>query len=231
MKALIIEDKRQLADAVCEYLRRNKIIAVAKYDGQVGFEESLSDIYDAIILDLMLPSKDGFSIIRDLRKRGVDTPILVVTARASTDDKVKTLLSGADDYMTKPFVLEELLARLYALTRRKGIVTPNVITFGDISLDILNHTMNKDGKKISLSLKEYQIIEMLISSGEKIVQKSYLMDKVWGIDSVAYYNSAEVYVTFLRRKLKALASAIRIKSIRNVGYRLIQEECPLSEAV
>lgn len=178
MKALIIEDKRQLADAVCEYLRRNKIIAVAKYDGQVGFEESLSDIYDVIILDLMLPSKDGFSIIRDLRKRGVDTPILVVTARASTDDKVKTLLSGADDYMTKPFVLEELLARLYALTRRKGNVTPNEITFGDISLDILNHTMNKDGKKISLSLKEYQIIEMLISSGEKIVQKSYLMDKV-----------------------------------------------------
>lgn len=178
MKALIIEDKRQLADAVCEYLRLNKIIAVAKYDGQAGFEESLSGIYDVIILDLMLPSKDGFSIIRDLRKRGVDTPILVVTARISTDDKVETLLSGADDYMTKPFVLEELLARLYALTRRKGYVTPNEITFGDISLDILNHTLNKGGKKISLSLNVYQIIEMLISSGEKIVQKSYLTDKI-----------------------------------------------------
>lgn len=224
MKVLIVEDKRQLADAVREYLKMNKVSAVTKFDGQEGFEEAQSGVYDVIVLDLMLPNKDGFSIIKDLRALKIDTPIIVLTAKTSTDDKVESLLSGADDYMTKPFVLEELLARLYVLSRRKGKIVPNEIRFGDISLDKLNHTLNKDGKEITLSLKEYQIIELLISNGDKIVQKSFLIDKVWGYDSDAYYNSAEVYVTFLRRKLKSLDSAVKIKSIRNVGYKLVLDD-------
>lgn len=220
MKVLLIEDKKQLADAIREYLKMHKIDAVEKNDGIEGFEEALTGLYDVIVLDLMLPGKDGLSIIHELRMKHIDTPILVLTAKVSTDDKVQCLLAGADDYLTKPFVLEELLVRLFVLTRRKSQFVPNEISFGDIRLDKLNHTLNKEDKSISLSMKEYQIMELLASNTDQILEKNVILQRVWGKDVDNYYNSAEVYISFLRRKLEAIHSTCRIKSIRNVGYKL-----------
>jgi len=224
MKALIVEDKQQLADAIREYLKNHKVDAVAKYDGKEGYEEAKRGIYDVIVLDLMLPSMDGLSIIKALRAEKFETPIIVLTAKASTEDKVECLLAGADDYLTKPFVLEELLARLFVLTRRKGAVLPNVLTFSDISLDKLNHVLMKGDDKVSLSLKEYEIMEMLMLNSEQIVEKRYILNKIWGKEEEAYYNSAEVYISFLRKKLLVLNSRVEIKSLRNVGYKLIESD-------
>lgn len=220
MKTLLVEDKKQLADAIKEYLRMHKIDAVEKNDGLEGYQEAMTGIYDVIVLDLMLPSKDGLSIIKDLRANKIDTPILILTANVSTDEKVQCLLAGADDYVTKPFVLEELLARLFVLTRRKSQYLPDEIRAGDVKLDKLNHTLSKDDVILNLSMKEYQIMELLMDNTEKIVEKGLILQRVWGKEADTYYNSAEVYISFLRRKLKALHSICSIKSIRNVGYKL-----------
>jgi DNA-binding response OmpR family regulator len=224
MKVLIVEDKKQLADAIQEYLKMHKVDSTVKLDGLEGYDEAATGLYDVIILDLMLPLKDGLSIIKDLRANNVQTPIIILTAKATTDDKVQSLLAGADDYLTKPFVLEELLARLYVLTRRKGKIIPDQVAFGNISLDKLNHTLVKDNRSISLSLKEYLIMELLITNTDKIVEKNYILDRVWGYDSDSFYNSVEVYVSFLRKKLESLDANIKIKSIRNVGYKLMIKE-------
>lgn len=224
MKVLIVEDKKQLADAIQEYLKMHKVDSTVKLDGLEGYDEAATGLYDVIILDLMLPLKDGLSIIKDLRANNVQTPIIILTAKATTDDKVQGLLAGADDYLAKPFVLEELLARLYVLTRRKGKIIPDQVAFGNISLDKLNHTLVKDNRSISLSLKEYLIMELLITNTDKIVEKNYILDRVWGYDSDSFYNSVEVYVSFLRKKLESLDANIKIKSIRNVGYKLMIKE-------
>ncbi len=223
MKALIVEDKVQLADAIKEYLKMRKVDTTVKYEGLEGYSEAAKGIYDVVVLDLMLPNKDGLSIIRDLRANKIETPIIVLTAKASTEDKVECLLAGADDYLTKPFVLEELLARLLVLTRRKGTIVPNDIEYGDIKLDKLNHTLNKGEISIPLSLKEYQIMEILMTNTDKIVEKSYILEKVWGMESDTYYNSAEVYISFIRKKLEGIHAGIRVKSIRNVGYKLLAD--------
>lgn len=222
MKTLVVEDKIQLADAIKGYLKMRKIDCVVSYDGLEGYKEALRNIYDVIVLDLMLPNKDGLSIIKDLRNEGIDTPIIVLTAKAFTEDKVECLLAGADDYLTKPFVLEELLARLLVLTRRKGKIQPNEMCYGDIKLDKLTHTLAKDNTSINLSLKEYQILEMLIDSANKIVEKSFILEKIWGSTSEQYYNSVEVYISFLRKKLESIHAKVNIKSARNVGYILTE---------
>ena len=221
MKALIVEDKVQLADAIKEYLKMRKVDTTVKYEGLEGYQEAAKGIYDVVVLDLMLPNKDGLSIIRDLRANKIETPIIVLTAKSSTEDKVECLLAGADDYLTKPFVLEELLARLLVLTRRKGNIVPNDIEYGDVKLDKLNHTFNKGENSIALSLKEYQIMEILMTNTDKIVEKSYILEKVWGMESDTYYNSAEVYISFIRKKLEGIHAEIKVKSIRNVGYKLL----------
>ena len=164
---------------------------------------------------------DGLTIIKELRNKKVETPIIVLTAKSSTEDKVECLLAGADDYLTKPFVLEELLARLLVLTRRKGNIVPNTISYGDIKLDKLNHTLSKDENAIPLSLKEYQIMEILMTNTNKIVEKSFILEKVWGNESDTYYNSAEVYISFIRKKLEAINADVKVKSIRNVGYKIL----------
>ena len=221
MKALIVEDKVQLADAIKEYLKTRKVDTTVRYEGQEGFNEASKGIYDVIVLDLMLPNMDGLTIIKELRNKKVETPIIVLTAKSSTEDKVECLLAGADDYLTKPFVLEELLARLLVLTRRKGNIVPNTISYGDIKLDKLNHTLSKDENAIPLSLKEYQIMEILMTNTNKIVEKSFILEKVWGNESDTYYNSAEVYISFIRKKLEAINADVKVKSIRNVGYKIL----------
>ena len=220
MKALLIEDKEQLADAIREYLNMHKINAVSYTDGLAGYQEARSNQYDVIILDLMLPSKDGLSIIKDLRKDKINTPILVLTAKISTDDKVECLLAGADDYVTKPFVLEELLARLYVLTRRKNQYVSNVVEYSDLALDKMNHTIKCGEEIISLSFREFQILELLVTNTERIVPKNEIALKIWGEENDSNSTSVEAYISFLRRKLKAIHTSVKIKSIRNVGYKL-----------
>lgn len=224
MKTLIVEDKTQLADAIKEYLRMRKIEAVVKYDGIDGYKEALKDIYDVIVLDLMLPNKDGLSIIKDLRMMKIDTPIIVLTAKSLTEEKVECLVAGADDYLTKPFVLEELLARLLALTRRKGNIVPNKIEYENISLDKLTHVISCGNNSLQLSVKEFDIMEILMLNAGVIVEKRRILEKVWGIESDTYYNSCEVYISFLRKKLQGMKSNVKIKSIRNVGYSLTSKD-------
>lgn len=222
MKVLIIEDKSLLVEAVEKYLESHKIETHSELDGLKGYEEAKKGIYDVIVLDLMLPNKDGLTIIKDLRLNKIDTPILVLTAKVSTDDKVACLMSGADDYMTKPFVLDELRARLFVLTRRRTQFVPNEITYGNLHLDRLNHSMYTEGHTtIQLSLKEYQIMEILLNNTEKIIEKDQILRRVWS-DRTAdeYYNSCEVYISFLRRKLEKLNANVIIKSVRNVGYKV-----------
>ena len=220
MKTLIVEDKAKLADAIKEYLVNRKIDTTVRYDGLEGYREARTGVYDVIVLDLMLPNKDGLSIIRDLRACHIQSPIIVLTAKASTEDKVECLLAGADDYLTKPFALEELLARLYVLTRRKGNIVANQESFGDIVLDKLKHTLSHNQNTVSLSSKEYMIMELFFEDTNQIVEKSYIMEKVWGNADDGNYNSAEVYVSFLRKKLEGIDAETKIKSVRNIGYKL-----------
>ncbi len=223
MKALIVEDKAPLADAVKDYLKMKKVDTIVRYDGMEGYKEALVGNFDVMILDLMLPGKDGFSIIKDLRANKIETPILVLSAKSSTEDKVECLLAGADDYLTKPFVLEELLARLLTLTRRKGNIIPNEITFGDIRLNKLTHALSRGELSVSLSLKEYQIMEILMTNSKKIVEKDFIISKVWNSKDDRDYNSAEVYVSFLRKKLVGLKAESTIRSVRNLGYKLVEK--------
>jgi DNA-binding response OmpR family regulator len=221
MKILLVEDKSQLADAIQEYLKSAKIETDIALDGEAGSEMALSGTYDAIILDVMLPLKDGIAVLKDIRHAPLSTPVMMLSAKATTDDKVIALMDGADDYMTKPFALEELRARLIALTRRKGILLPDVLSFADVSLDRLNHTLGCGTKSVSLSLKEFQIFEILITTTDRIVEKPFILGRVWGGDSDSYYNSVEVYVSFLRHKLTAIDSQVIIKSVRSIGYKLL----------
>lgn len=220
MRVLMVEDKKSLADSVKNYLRSNKIDTTTENDGLEGYLLALKEAFDVLILDLTLPHKDGLAIIKDLRANEIYTPILVLSGRTSTHDKVQALLSGADDYMTKPFVLEELLARLFALTRRKGIIIPMEQEISDLTLDRLNHTLVKGEQTAGLTAKEFQIMDVLFQKGSNVVKKEDLVLLAWGSKDTSLYNSVEVYITFLRRKIKSLGSNVEIKSARNFGYYL-----------
>ncbi len=220
MKILLVDDERQFSAAVAEILRRHNYSVDTVYNGQDGLDYALSGIYDLIILDVMLPVLDGFTVLRALRARKADTPILMLTAKSEISDKIGGLNLGADDYITKPFDTEELLARIRALLRRKEKYTGDVLSFNDISIDRESPQLICGGKKIALGKKEFQILEMLMMSAGKCIDKERFIEKIWGYDTEAEYNTIEVYVSFLRKKLAAVGSSTEIKSIRGVGYTL-----------
>lgn len=225
MKILVIEDKVSLTDAIAEYLKQKKNIVTIKNDGEKGFVEARDEIYDVIVLDIMLPHKNGLDILKDLRANKNETPIILLSALSEIDDKIRGLNLGADDYLAKPFSLDELYARILALTRRKGIVdTSDSLTFGDIILNKNSHELKANDEVIQLGIKEYEILSLLIEANPKQVNKEFLTIKIWGYDSDTLYNNVEVYVSFLRRKLKALKSNVTIKSIRSIGYILDYEK-------
>ena len=190
------------------------------YDGDQGLSYAESGSYDVIILDVMLPRKSGLEVVAELRRANVATPVLMLTARTTVQDKITGLDSGADDYMTKPFSPAELLAHLRALTRRQGQVVFEKIDFGDISLNLESHDLSCGSKSINLSYKEFSIANILISSKGQIISKDMLISKVWGVESSAVDNNVEAYVSFLRKKLKFLGSNTQIETVRKVGYRL-----------
>ena len=221
MRLLLVEDEIQLSEALNQILTKNKYTVDAVYDGEDGLDYALSDVYDGIILDIMIPKLNGLEILKKIRKEGIQTPVIMLTAKSQIEDKVYGLDCGADDYLSKPFAPEELLARLRAITRRKDIlVNDNVLSFGDIKLNVDTYDLEVNGENIRLTLKEFDIIKYFIDRPKCVVSKDDLITKLWGFDSEVEYNNIEVYISFIRKKLTYLKSKINIVTIRGVGYRL-----------
>lgn len=220
MRILVVEDEKRLADALVQILIEDKYMADVTYSGTDGLQYAKSGIYDAIILDVMLPGMNGYEIAKSLRKKKIETPILMLTAKDAISDKVTGLDSGADDYMTKPFAPEELLARIRALTRRHGEIIIDEIEFDDLTLNLSNSDLKCGVKSVHLNFKEFEILKLLMSSGDAAVTKDSIITKVWGYDSNAEDNNVEAYISFLRKKLFFLKSNVSITALRKVGYRL-----------
>ena len=220
MNVLVVEDERNLADAICEILKAEGMKTDVTYDGTTALTLAKSGMYDAIVLDFMLPGMSGLDVVRETRRAGISTPVLMLTARTSTSDKVDGLDAGADDYMTKPFETPELLARLRALTRRTGDVVIEEASFGDLRLDLTTHDLRCDDKSVHLSGKEFEVMRMLMSSNARVVSKQDLLMRVWGGSAEASENSVEAYISFLRKKMNHLHSKVQITTLRMLGYRL-----------
>ena len=223
MQILVVEDDVRLAQALCRILEESGYNTDAVHDGQSGLDYAESGIYDVVILDVMLPKMDGFTVVSNLRRAGVNTPVLLLTARDAVPDKICGLDSGADDYMTKPFSPAELMAHLRALTRRQGEVLFEVITSGDVSLNLESHDLTCGDQSIHLSYKEFSLARVLMANAGAAVSKATLIEKVWGLEAATDENNVEAYVSFLRKKLKFLGSASRIETLRGAGYRFAAE--------
>ena len=220
MNVLVVEDERRLADAIVRILSDAGYNAEAVYNGRDGLTSAQSGLYDLCILDVMLPLMDGFEVVHELRREQNSMPVLMLTARTTTEDKVSGLDAGADDYMTKPFEAPELLARVRALLRRQGEVVLEELHFADITLDIATHDLSCGERKVHLSGKEFEVMSMLMSSNARVVSKQDLLTRVWGADAEASENSVEAYVSFLRKKLAHVESKVQVTTLRMLGYRL-----------
>ena len=219
MKILIVEDEIQLADALCELLKRNTYSADVCYNGIDGLDNALTGVYDCIILDIMLPGMNGLDVLRHMRSEKINTPVLLLTARSEVNDKINGLDCGADDYLTKPFVTGELLARIRALTRRKGeIVDENRLQFNGLVLNKNTCSISCGNNDVKLSLKEYNVMEMLIANPGQILPKERIIEKIWGSESDVEYNNIEVYISFLRKKIASISADVQIKTARGIGY-------------
>lgn len=220
MQILIVEDEKRLANALKQILTEQKYKTDVVYDGNDGLEYGLSGIYDVIILDIMIPYKDGFQVAYELRQNKIKTPILMLTAKDTIPDKVSGLNSGADDYMTKPFAPEELLARVRALTRRQGEVMLDETSFGDFKFNASNCQLTKNVKSVHLNYKESEILKLFLQKPNVIISKEEIITRVWGYDSDAGSNNVEAYISFLRRKLDFINSNVEIISAKKLGYRM-----------
>lgn len=221
MNILIIEDEYSLADAVAETLNGEGFNTCIKTNGEDGEDEALTDNYDLILLDVMLPEKNGFDILRSLRNMGINTPIIMLTAKSEIEDKLNGLEHGADDYVTKPFSMRELMARVKTVIKRaKNIEDTEVLQYGDISLDVKNAKLICGNNEIQISGKELDLLELLLMNKNQVSTKENIIERIWGYDSEAEYNNVEVYITFIRRKLKLINSKVKIKAVRGLGYKL-----------
>jgi len=222
MRLLLVEDEKRMAQALCEILRLEKYEVDHYANGLDGLAAVESGIYDLVILDVMLPGMNGYEIAKAVRSKGIKTPILMLTAKAELDDKVTGLDSGADDYLTKPFMTKELLARLRALGRRVLGTADGVLAFGDIALDTATLTLScvRNGQSVRLSEKEYHILEYFIANSGQVLTREQFAVKIWGFESEAEYNNVEVYMSFTRKKLDFVGAKTAIKAVRGVGYEL-----------
>ena len=225
MRLLIVEDEKRLADTLRQLLHRQGYTADVSYDGIAGLDNGMSGVYDLILLDVMLPGMNGFQVAQELRRNGVAAPILMLTAKSDLADRVHGLDCGADYYLTKPFEAEELLACVRTLLRRAGgpLHEGDTLTWGDLSLERGTFTLACGARNVRLSRREYDLMELLMRNGDQVVTKEQMLVKVWGYDSQAEDNNAEVYISFLRRKLAHLHSCVKIKTLRMLGYCLTQE--------
>lgn len=220
MQVLVVEDDVRLAQAIGHILEEQRYHVDLVHDGAEGLTWAESGIYDVIVLDVMLPHMDGFEIVRALRRKNVATPVLMLTARDATRDKVTGLDAGADDYLTKPFETAEFLARIRSLARRRGEVQFERLSFGDLELDLENCDLVCNGQSIHLSFKEFSLLNILMTNPQQAVSKETLITKVWGYDSTAEDNNVEAYISFLRKKLGFLGSQVKIVTLRQIGYKL-----------
>ncbi|WP_139904308.1 response regulator transcription factor [Clostridium thermarum] len=221
MRILLVEDEIPLAEALAQILRKNNYTVDMVHDGEIGLDNAFSDIYDLIILDIMLPKMDGLTVLKNIRKEGLGVPVILLTAKGEITDKVAGLDSGADDYLAKPFATEELLARIRAVARRKGEVIQNsTLKFGDIELNPSTLKLSTSTKEVKLILKESELLELLINRKNSATSKELIIEKLWGFDSEVEHNHVEVYISFLRKKLAFLNSKVIISTVRGVGYIL-----------
>ncbi|MCR5213763.1 MAG: response regulator transcription factor [Eubacterium sp.] len=222
MKLLIAEDEKRMSDALKELFRQEGYDSDCVYDGEAALDLLRSGIYDVVILDVMMPKMNGYSVADKIRKEGNTTPILMLTAKSDLDDKVIGLDSGADDYLTKPFMTKELLARVRALTRRNAGYHEEILTFGDISLtpSTAELTCVTNGQSVRLSDKEYRILEYMMSNKGMILSREQFAVKIWGFESDSEYNNVEVYMSFTRKKLAFVGASTEIKAVRGIGYEL-----------
>ena len=219
MRILLVEDEEYMAQAVAQVLGKNNYTVDLAHEGDYGLDCALSGIYDIIILDIMLPGRSGLEILKTLRREGIATPVLLLTAKSETEDKVTVLDMGADDYPTKPFEMQELLARLRVLARRKqDISAQSGCAFGDIILNPYTLSLFCKNESFKLTLKESQLLEMLMNARGGVLSKERIIEKVWGFDSEAEDRHVEVYISFLRKKLKALGVQTSIETVRGMGY-------------
>ena len=225
MKVLIVEDEKLLADSLCSLLKRKGFEAEAVYDGKSGEEYAELGIYDLLILDVMMPGLDGYTLARRVREMRCNTPILMLTARSALEDRIQGLNAGADYYLTKPFDSRELLACINALLRRQGS-QGNEMTFGNTALDLASSTLICNGRSVRLSAKEFDVMRSLMQAGDKNMSKEVILMRVWGFESNATENHVEVYIGFLRKKLASIGSNVRIEAVRRLGYHLeVDEGC------
>lgn len=226
MKILLVEDERFLADPLVAILKKNKYSVDNVYNGEDGLDYALSNIYDIILLDIMLPKISGIKILKEFRKINKTTPVIMLTARGEIPDKIAGLDCGADDYIPKPFNTDELLARIRAVARRKGEIVSEDgdLTFGDITLSTSLLRLSSGFSDISLTLKESELMEYLIRNSTIVLSKEHIIEKLWGFNSDAEYNHVEVYISFLRKKLSHIKSKVSIITIRGVGYKLCSKD-------
>ena len=217
----MVEDEKRMNEAIAQILKSNNYMVDSAYDGEYGLECALTDTYDLIILDIMLPKKDGLSVLREIRAQRISTPVIMLTARGDIDDKILGLDSGADDYLPKPFATGELLARVRALGRRKDSLIPDgILTVGDVELQPHSLYMSCSSNSVKLTAKEYQVMELLMMRKGMITPKNMIIEKIWGFDSEVEEHSVEVYISFLRKKLGFIKSNVSIQVDRRVGYAL-----------
>lgn len=221
MKILIIEDEYSLADAISETLKKQNFITNIITDGEEGENEALTGAYDLILLDIMLPNKNGFKILESLQREKIETPVIILTAKSEIYDKLNGLENGADDYITKPFHMKELIARVKVVLKRKnGVKDLSIIQYEDLSLNLRNGKIFCQNNEMTISGKELELIEILMINKKQTISRETLANKIWGYNSDTEYNNVEVYISFLRKKLKLLKSKVEIKTVRGIGYIL-----------
>jgi len=220
LRILIVEDEKRLAETIVDILTENKDIADVAFDGDSGLDNALTGIYDAIILDVMLPQKNGLDIVSELRRRNVKTPVLMLTAKTELEDRVKGLDCGADYYLTKPFEIAELLACLRAILRRGDELKPEQFSFGDIFIDVTASELLCANQSVKLSARELELLRLLIANKGILLSKEKIFLKICGYDSEADDSIVEVYLSFLRKKLEHVGSRVKISVVRRVGYKL-----------
>ena len=220
MRLLLAEDERSLSKAIVTILRKNNYEVDPVYDGQDAIDYLENGTYDGAILDIMMPRMDGLSVLKKLRAGGSQLPVLILTARSEIDDKVAGLDSGANDYLTKPFAVPELMARIRAMTRTQSAQNSSQLTFGNITLDQTTFELSSPGGKFRLANKEFQMLELLMSNPHHLISTEQFMEKIWGFESEADLSVDWVYISYLRKKLTALDADVQIKASRNAGYSL-----------
>lgn len=225
MRVLIAEDEVSIAKALKIMLEKEKYTVDIVHDGQEAFEYITGAIYDVLVLDIMMPRMDGITLLRKIRKLGIATPTLFLTAKAEVEDRVTGLDAGADDYLPKPFATSEFLARVRALTRRSDVYTPALIKYGNVTLDCSRFVIVTDRGETRLNNKEFQLMELFIRHPGQIFSTEHLMDRIWGTDSAAETDVVWTYIGFLRRKLRELSANIEITTIRGAGYTLEEMRC------